>query len=489
MWQFAILAGVEEMDIQRTETGDCRLRALKSSAFIVSGYVVLAGLWIAFSDQVVGLMASNVDDVKRLQTFKGFGFVAASGSLLLWLCYTRFFAVYRTKMKLGESTRKFQNLLTNLPGMAYRCLHNEHWTMQFVSEGCRELTGYATDKLLSSRVTYEGMIHPEDREIVRQQVTDAVEQRKPFQMEYRICTAKGETRWVWESGRGVFDNDQNLLALEGFIMDIHERKYAQHIEAERNHFQKQVESRDQALSIVAHELRSPLAGIRAVSELLLTDSMTDASEVTKLLESMNGETIRMSEMIDDMLESARLNSGRTRWDWKPVSLQSICDDAVGVVQPLIDQNTIRLSASVEPDDLMMYGDEDAMRRVLVNLLSNAGRYTKRGSITVTAWTDGDDESSKVHVRVQDTGSGIPAEMADSLGVPFALNKRGRGTDEKYGTGLGLAICKQIVSAHGGRIRVQSRLGVGTSFELVFPRGQSEPVSVDEPHPIQFEEAA
>lgn len=128
----------------------------------------------------------------------------------------------------AESERALSTLLANLPGVAYRCHNDREWTMEFVSEGCRELTGYAATDLTGNRaVSFQQLIHPEDRKNVWQQVQAAVAERQPFQITYRITTAGGEERWVWEQGRGVYSKEGRLLALEGFITDVTQRMQAE----------------------------------------------------------------------------------------------------------------------------------------------------------------------------------------------------------------------------------------------------------------------
>ena len=129
---------------------------------------------------------------------------------------------------LEESQRTLKNLLSNLPGMAYRCRNDQDWTMEYVSEGARDLTGCAPGDLLHNRVlSYAALILPEDRGTVAIAVEAALESKSPFEIEYRIVTSGGETRWVWEQGRGVYAVGGELLHLEGLVIDITERKRAE----------------------------------------------------------------------------------------------------------------------------------------------------------------------------------------------------------------------------------------------------------------------
>jgi len=133
----------------------------------------------------------------------------------------------RAEDALRESERKLSTLMANLPGMAYRCLADDQWTMLFVSQGCTALTGYTSDDLVGNRtISYDEIIHPEDRQQVHDQIDQAL-QVGAFEIEYRILTADGRQKWVWERGRQVDGAPGNADVLEGFILDVSERKEAE----------------------------------------------------------------------------------------------------------------------------------------------------------------------------------------------------------------------------------------------------------------------
>ncbi len=124
----------------------------------------------------------------------------------------------RTRESLHESERMLSTLIGNLPGMAYRCLNDDNWTMQFISEGCHELTGYAPGDLIGNRtLSYNELIHLDDRRPAWEQVQQALAKRRPFRLVYRIQTAARLEKWVWEQGQGVFRENGDLLAIEGFV--------------------------------------------------------------------------------------------------------------------------------------------------------------------------------------------------------------------------------------------------------------------------------
>jgi diguanylate cyclase (GGDEF)-like protein/PAS domain S-box-containing protein len=140
------------------------------------------------------------------------------------------------RAQLREKERTLSTLMGNLRGIVYRCRIDEHWTMEFVSDGCRELTGYEPGELvLNGRISYEELIHPDDRLRLRAQIATALEQKERFSIEYRIVCLDGSVKWVAEIGVGVYDATHS--GLEGFIHDISERKVAERalLEAERKY--------------------------------------------------------------------------------------------------------------------------------------------------------------------------------------------------------------------------------------------------------------
>lgn len=425
-------------------------------------YLFTATAWIVSSDWIVHQVNGQALQSWQLQTLKGMGFVVVTSVLLLSLVYPPLAHLTRSRQALARSRRVLHTLLGNLPGMAYRCLNDERWTALIVSEGAKDLTGHDAAEFRSGRRSLTQIIYPEDLDRIRQQVERAVEQQTPYCLEYRILRADGAVRWTWEQGRPIYDDHGKLEALEGFIIDIHERKRAEQLERERRQLVETRRAMERELGVIGHEMRTPLASLRAVAEVLMTESNTDLTQQEQLVRAIHDETIRMTEMANNMLEAARLRQAGMSGQWADVSLEALCDSAATVVRPLLDPSRITLDTQIDTPDLTMRGDFSSLRRLLINLLSNAVRHTHDGSIRIIVRDETDDQHRYVRLTIQDTGEGIHPDRAKLLGVAFALHG---GRADHNSAGLGLTICRDIARSHGGHISFHSTPEEGTSFHI------------------------
>ena len=181
--------------------------------------------------------------------------------------------------QLKESQRTMSTLMGNLPGMVYRCMNDENWTMKFISGGSFELTGYTEEELLDNKaLSYADIIHPDDQEYTTRQVNNALAERRQFQSEYRIKTKDGIQKWVWEKGIGVWDEDDNLLFLEGFISDITDRKkFEEELKKHQEHLEELVKERTMELEqsmVKLEESGKEVRGLKQQIEYILGASKT-----------------------------------------------------------------------------------------------------------------------------------------------------------------------------------------------------------------------
>ncbi|MDO8587654.1 MAG: ATP-binding protein [Armatimonadota bacterium] len=219
---------------------------------------------------------------------------------------------------------------------------------------------------------------------------------------------------------------------------------------------------------VSHELRTPITAVRVTAEALRSGAKDNPELLDKFLGSLVRESERLSQLIDDLLEIAKLDAANRVVRQTPASISDTAERAVAYVRPKAQQQNLKIGVDV-PREMMGFVDQQQIEQVLTNLLDNAVKCTPPGgSINVTADGDGD----WIAVSVADTGIGIPKNEIRRIFERFYRVDKARSR-ELGGTGLGLAIVKDIVASHGGSVTVRSELDKGSVFTFTVPRWNPE----------------
>lgn len=222
------------------------------------------------------------------------------------------------------------------------------------------------------------------------------------------------------------------------------------------------------LADVIHELRTPMTSIVGYSKILLMTEGLESSAQKTYLATINREAMRLGRMVNEFLDLARLESGRTRLKQEPVNMEQVARESVMLLLPEANDRDISLNLHADDHFPPVTGDQERLKQVLVNLISNAIKYNReagRVDVGLSLFND------SLRVSVADTGQGIPAEALPHVFDKFYRVERDENMAK--GTGLGLAIVKQIVEAHGGDIRVESEPGVGSTFTFTLPVASSK----------------
>ncbi len=231
---------------------------------------------------------------------------------------------------------------------------------------------------------------------------------------------------------------------------------------------------------MVHELRTPLAALKASTTLLLRPELPDERR-TQIIKTMESETDRLTRLTTDFLDLARLESGRTRLETSIFEIAELCRESMDVVRSQATDRNVTLFLECD-DALKLNGDRGKLKQVLLNLLTNGIKYNKdKGEIHISvAPVEPKEEEPLAKIDVRDTGRGISKEGQEHMFEKFYRVADTAGFTQ--GTGLGLVIAKRIVEAHGGDMWMQSELGVGTTFSFTVPIAELPPVVPAEPTP-------
>ena len=222
--------------------------------------------------------------------------------------------------------------------------------------------------------------------------------------------------------------------------------------------------RNDFIASISHELRTPMTSIGGFIDGIF-DGVIPAEKQEHYLQIVKEEIARMNALVNDLLNMARLQSGKVELDLLPCSLEELLRNTALKLKPIIDEKEIQIVFDIKTKNCEVLVDRPSIERVLINLIQNAVKFTNPGG-TVTLHSEPDGKN-KVRITVEDTGSGIAREEIPFIFEKFYKADKSRGLDKK-GTGLGLAIVKNILSAHGQEIHVESTVGKGSRFIFTLP---------------------
>lgn len=447
------------------------------------GMVAFAGYPLLVEDRVVGVMAMFARHPLTEDTIEAIATVAAP--------IAQGIERKRAEESLRASEEKFHVLADTAPVMIWtsgpdklRAFFNKPWL---------DFTGRAMKEELGDGWT-EG-VHPEDYDRCLETYIRSFDAREPFKMEYRLRRHDGEYYWILDHGIPRSSPGGDFLGYIGSCIDISEIKRA---EAEREQLaQEQVarataeaanRSKDEFLAMVSHELRSPLNAILGYTRMLRSGSM-DRDAINKVTAIVERNAKAQLQIIEDLLDSARIIAGKLRIEPEPVDIIPVLEAALDTVRSAAEAKGVMLVADFGPLPEQALGDPTRLQQVVWNLLTNAIKFTPEGG-RVESRVESD--ADNVRITVSDTGNGIEPEF-----LPYVFDhfkQADPSSARRYGgLGLGLSLVKHLVELHGGTITAASEgAGRGSTFTVTLPRrhfeGAAAPPPAVAPREVRTENA-
>jgi PAS domain S-box-containing protein len=326
---------------------------------------------------------------------------------------------------------------------------NSEGKVEYVNPFFLADTGYTLDEVLG-KDWFSNFLPQSEQEKVSLAFSDCLNNNFYHHYQNSIVTKTGEEKAIAWNNTRLYNKKEDLIGTLSIGEDITEKLQMERV-------------KDEFVSIVSHEMRTPLASIRGALGLLTSGILEDKPDVAQHMLNIAAFDIeRLVRLVNDILDLERLGSNKMSLDRQWWDVAEICQQAIATIQPLTVEKQIKIKYMVE--SIQIWGDRDRLVQTLVNLLSNAIKFSPpQSQIGLKV----DSVIEAIVFQISDRGRGIPPDHLESIFERFhqvdASDSRQMG-----GTGLGLAICRSIVEQHGGKIWVESVLTEGSTFFFTIP---------------------
>ncbi|MGL5059647.1 MAG: PAS domain S-box protein [Microcoleus sp.] len=376
--------------------------------------------------------------------------------------------------QLRASEERFRQLAENI--------HEVFWIREpnsqqivYVSPACEKIWNLSCESLCSESKAFWEAIHPDDRDRIKNSFVKQV--RGDYDEEYRVVGVGGSICWVRDRAFPVRNDKGEIYRIVGIAEDITQRKLAEEFQQVARAAQAANQAKSAFLANMSHELRTPLNAIIGYSDLLKEDAEDlGCEDFIPDLHKIQTAGKHLLSLISDILDISKIEAGRMELYLESFDPSILIDEVVSTVEPLIKKNLNQFEVNRSNNLGLMYGDLTKTRQILLNLLSNAAKFTESGTIGLSVEKVIDESSKNLDCetdselfifRVTDTGIGIPPEQIKNLFQAFMQGDA--STTRNYGgTGLGLTISRHFCLMMGGDIAVASELGHGSTFTVRLP---------------------
>ncbi|WP_333361542.1 PAS domain S-box protein [Microcoleus sp. herbarium14] len=376
--------------------------------------------------------------------------------------------------QLRASEERFRQLAENIHEVFWIREPNQKHIV-YVSPACEKIWNLSSESLYSEPEAFWDAIHSDDRSRVKAAFEKQV--RGDYDEEYRVVRADGSVCWVRDRAFPVLGETGEIYRIVGIAEDITQRKLAEEFQKVAQTAQAASQAKSAFLANMSHELRTPLNAIIGYSDMLKEDAEDSGYEdFIPDLHKIQTAGKHLLSLISDILDISKIEAGRMELYLENFNPVNLIEDVVSTVESLVEKNSNKFEINCASDLGLMYADITKTRQILLNLLSNAAKFTEGGTITLCIKRVKHDSlttqeiaepSDLIIFRVADTGIGIPPEQMQHLFQAFMQGDA--STTRKYGgTGLGLTISRHFCLMMGGDMHVQSELGGGSIFTVCLP---------------------
>lgn len=376
-----------------------------------------------------------------------------------------------TERALDETEALVHSISNNLPGGVVYQIDcgpaGEKRTFTYISAGVEKIHGISSEAIMHDASLLYGQIVEEDRAMVAEGEARALASMSPFQTEARFLLPSGEIRWCFFASAPRKASSGHIM-WDGIEIDVTERKRAEEALRVAMHAADSASrAKNEFLANMSHEIRTPLNGVMGMTQLLLRMSPTDQQK--KYLDYINVSGKNLLSILNDILDLSRIEAGKLARQNEKFSVREVVESVIENQSLIIQEKNLSIFSDFsERIPTWLHGEPTRVRQILLNLIANAVKFTKKGFIEVSVALEEDQKDRVIlHFSVRDTGIGIKPEVRDAIFHPFTQGDSSV-TRDYGGTGLGLSICQRLVETLGGRIWVESKEGEGSTFHFLLP---------------------
>jgi PAS domain S-box-containing protein len=365
--------------------------------------------------------------------------------------------------KLDYQNQKLNSVISSVPGIVWEITINNTTgkpAVDFVSNYAEKMLGYSRDDLSGSEDFWSKVIHPEDFDRISQEFAQMFETGKEVMNEFRCIKKNGEIVWVQSQAVTIMNSKGKVVGIRGVTTDITERK-----ELEKR--------KDQFIGMASHELKTPITTIKVFSQMMEKELSANGSDMVKYAHKMNEQINKLTRLISDLLDISRIETGKLSFEYQWFDLDELVASTVENMLSVSRRNKIQIARKC---DCKIYADRERIGQVLINLLTNAIKFSPAGSQIVVDVTGKNDLAV---ISVQDFGIGISREYQAKVFDRFIQVEE--PIEKTFpGLGIGLYITSEIVKRHGGKIWVKSEKGEGSTFYFTLPLAKKATVGKNYP---------
>jgi Amt family ammonium transporter len=364
---------------------------------------------------------------------------------------------------------RYRSLVEKLPVVTFMASLDETQQELYISPQIESLLGFTQEEWLEDPFLWFRQLHPDDQEKWIHEFARTCATGTHFRAEYRLITRDKRVIWIQGECQIIRDDEGRPVFLQGIAFDITHIKRAADDHETALSAQAASKAKSEFLARMSHEIRTPLNGVVGMIDLLKSTGMTESQQ--RYVQLAREAADSLLEVINDILDFSKIEAGKVEIESIEFDVHKLVEDLTELLAPVAAKKNLALASLVRTEvPRLVKGDPGRIRQVLANLVNNAMKFTRQGSVSIrTALESTSEKQIILKMQVEDTGIGIPADRIDRLFKSFS--QVDSSTTRKYGgTGLGLAISKQLVELMGGQIGIESVEGKGTTFWFTLTLG-------------------